>query len=164
MRRNQLFILILFILTIALLLLAVPVLAQDTAAVEVALPTELLTPEQFSDLASASGRAAGLGIVAGAPLVLLLTQLVKFIPQADKLKAENIAASWALVLTIVGSIALNAGYGELFDSSYETVSGLAPPLLMFFGAFAGSGQAYRVLKSGSGDKMGVLTRSRSPGA
>ncbi len=162
MRRNQLFILIFVI--IVLMFLVVPVLAQETAAVEVALPTELMTPEQFSDFASASGRAAGLGIVAGAPLVLLLTQLVKFIPQADKLKAENIAASWALVLTIVGSLALNAGYGAIFDSSYETVSGLAPPLLMFFGAFAGSGQAYRVLKSGSGDKMGVLTRSRSPGA
>lgn len=164
MRRNQLFILLFVVAVIMLMIMATPALAQDTTPVKQALPTELMTPEQFDDLTSASGRAVGVGIAVGAPLVLLLTQLVKFIPQADTLKAENIAASWALVLTIVGSIAFNSGYGDIFDSSYETVSGLAPPLLMFFGAFAGSGQAYRVLKSGSGDKMGALTRSRSPGA
>lgn len=162
MRRNQVFILMFVI--IVLMFLVVPVLAQETAAVEVALPTELMTPEQFSDLASASGRSLGVGALVGAPLVLLLTQLTKFIPQADRFKAENIAAIWSAVLVLTGTLALNAGYGELFDSSYETVSGLAPPLLMFIGAFAGSGQAYRILKSGSGDKMGVLTRSRSPGA
>lgn len=139
------------------------------AAIEIAepeaLPTELMTIEQNDELTSALGRSLELGALVGAPLVLVLTQGTKYLSYADRFKAENIALFWSAVLVLAGTLAFNSGYGDLFDTSYNTLSGLLQPLVMGITATTISGVAYsKVIKSSGGDKMGFLSRSRSPGA
>ncbi len=144
---------------------AVTVIAEIAIAPSEALPTELLTIEQSDELTSALGRSLGLGILAGAPLVLILTQGTKFISYADRFKAENIALVWSAVIVIAGSVAFNSGYGDLFDSSYNALSGLAIPFVTGLTAFTGAGLGYnKLIKPATGDKMGILSKARTPGA
>lgn len=160
--------------TIALLIVALPALAQppgadtsdapaEVAPVEIA--TELLTANEADELFKSIGRSAGLGTLVGAPLVLVVTQLLKFVPYLDRFKAENMAAIVATVLVIVGALAFNAGYGDIFDTSYSFLSGIAQPLVAIIGAFAGGGLLFsKVVQPASGDKLGFMSRSRTPGA
>jgi len=144
---------------------AVTIVAEIEIAPSEALPTELLTIDQSDELTSALGRSLELGALIGTPLVLILTQGTKFISYADRFKAENIALFWSAILVIAGTLAFSSGYGNLFDTSYSTLSGLAQPFVMGLTSYAGSGLVYsKVIKPASGDKMGILSRSRSPGA
>jgi len=143
----------------------VTVVAAIEPAPSEALPTELLTVEQSDELTSALGRSLELGALIGTPLVLVLTQGTKFVSYADRFKAENIALFWSAIIVVGGTLAFNSGYGNLFDTSYNALSGLAQPFVMGLTSYAGSGLIYsKVLKPSGGDKMGILTRSRSPGA
>ena len=153
------------LIVLALLLLAVPVLAQVAQPEPVTgVATELLTAREADGLFKAAGRSVGLGIVAS-PLILLLVQLLKFIPPLDRFKAENLASVTAFVVVVIGSVVFNAGYGDLFDSSYQALSGFAQPLITIVTAIAGSGLLFKkVITPGAGDKSGFLSRSRSPGA
>jgi len=150
-------------------LLEVIAVSTDPVIIQIvepdAVPTELLTVEQSNELTSALGRSLQLGALIGTPLVLILTQGTKFISYADRFKGENIALFWSAIIVLAGTLAFSSGYGDLFDTSYSTLSGLAQPFVMGLTSFAGAGLVYnKVIKSATGDKMGLLSKSRTPGA
>jgi len=126
-------------------------------------PTDLLTASEANLLFDSSINAVAAG-AGGSLLVLVIVQLLKFVPQLANVKAADLSTATAFVLVAAGAVANSTGYADTFDSSAAFLQTTTPALVAIITAVLASGGLFNLSKrAGLGDQSFVV-RSRTPDA